>query len=123
VASDELEQELLGITNYQADLVQFHEETDKLVEKQQTEMIERIMMSQTNSPLFPAEPYLDQNNMNREPMPGIVHQPRIVSWEAFNNSKSEGVNQIVTKSMELPQVNNLQENRLLQAAAQKNSVK
>ena len=117
VASDELEQELLGINNYQADLVQFHKETDKLVEKQQTEMIERIM-SLTNSPLLPAEPYLDQNKMNREPMPGIVHQPRIVSWEAFNNSKSEGVNQILTKSMELPKVNNFEETRLLQAAAQ-----
>merc|ERR1719362_2585500 len=69
VASDELEQELLGINNYQADLVQFQKATDKLVEKQQTEMIERIIMSETNSPLFPAEPWIDQNKMNREPVP------------------------------------------------------
>ena len=118
VASDELEQELLGINNYQADLVQFQKATDKLVEKQQTEMIERIIMSETNSPLFPAEPYIDQNKMNREPIPGIVHQPRIVSWEAFNSSKSEGVNQILTKSIELPKVNNFEGTRLIQAAVQ-----
>ena len=117
VASDELEQELLGINNYQADLIQFQKTTDKLVEKQQSEMIERIMKSEPNSPLFPAEPYLDQNKMNREQLPGIVHQPRIVSWEAFNNSKSEGVNQIVTKSIELPKVNNFEGTRLLQQAA------
>ena len=116
VASDELEQELLGINNYQADLVQFQKATDKLVEKQQTEMIERIIMSETNSPLIPAEPCIDQNKMNREPVPGMLHQPRIVSWEAFNRSKSEGGNQILTKSIELPKVNNFEATRHLQAA-------
>ena len=119
VASDELEQELLGINNYQADLIQFQKATDKLVEKQQTEMIERILMSESNSPLLPADPCIDQNKLNREPIPGIVHQPRIVSWEAFNSSKSEGANQILTKSIEpVPKVNNFEGTRLLQAAAQ-----